>query len=314
MKTITKATKYVIFVSLVYLIVLVICIIFGMIKLPEISKIFLSLGAGLIGWLITHLFTKWIAKDEENLLKKVENDFHEYIDSKFPPHNSDTNRVLCHILEQNGITVMETRRKKVGYDSLKNFFNNAKTVKISGIACKALIEDLLNKDDHALLTALRNRSGVMVDILICDPDSEHIKLRDSFEYRDVGTAKNCSDGIRYSISNVEKLRDKLNESVISKTKQGSILQIRKTRMPLSNTLNYVEYLSSNSLNDLKEKMLIGFLFSHIQGDNSLIYEVSKTDKTNSLNDHFRSALESFTGIYRDDCTSSLLIWDHNGTR
>lgn len=313
-----KGTKFAfILVGILIIVIAVLCIT-KFFSINDITKICLSLCAGLIGWVFTNSFTSWLNRDKEDHLLRIGDDFREYSESKFFPHCMRTNQAVDHILKKNRIIVVHEERKNIGYEFLLPVFKNARTVKISGIACTDLIRELVEKPDHALLKALRANNDIKIDILINDPDAAHIKYRDSLECRSKVDPTPCSTGIKNSIMNIIKLGVMLENAASIKPQPNSVLQIRKTKIPLSNTLNYVEYYEPKFHHN-KQQLFVGLLFPHLEGYNSLLFEVSEIDEENNRNLLFDFAIKSFERVF-EDCigpespTKNLLTWDITGIK
>jgi hypothetical protein len=311
-----KGTKWVVILAIILIFTIPTLIVCNILNDNNLSNILISLSAGLIGWLITERWANWLNRDKDDQLNNIVNDFREYSQSKFYPHCLRTDQAIDHIIKRNRIVVVDEERKNIGYKTLEPAFITAKKVKISGIACKDLIKELVEMPNHALLEVLRKNKGVRIDILINDPEAEHVKYRDLLEAKSSTDQKPCSNGIIESINKISELVEILKKS--DKPLQNSVLQIRMTKIPLSNTLNYVEYFNPD-INQTEQQMFVGFLFSHLQGTSSLIFEASEFDEKNIRNTLFKSALDSFEKVF-EDCngdespTKNLLIWDYKGIK
>ena len=325
MKFLSKGFTWILIITTIYTIFLISLFAYKTPDWTDLSKLFMSLGAGLIGWLITNAFAKLLDKNEKESERKTISSIEqltlkhdEHITSIFPHHDETTRNILS-IIKEKQIVLIKKERKDLKYDFYKSFFENATVIKISGIANKDFITDLLTIKDHELVKSLKDHNkNITVEILMSDPRAEHIR------YRDI--AEGNYAGIKYpSSSNIMKVIEgridtknsdvnnflKLEHSVLPGV---NCLKIKMTKIPIYLPLTYIKYHNLKTSNSAKkEMMLLGVLFSQIIGEEMPIYEVSKV-KNEESESLFTHALKEFNTIFIGSNSDFVINWDQNGLK
>ncbi len=294
MKIFTKAATWVFIVVIIYGIVLTGLFMKHALSLPnDLSTIFISLGTGLIAWLITNTFSQLINKEE----KKRE----------VLPHYNKTDNIL-EIVKEKYMVLKMRKRNELDYNFFKDYFNNAKEVKIMGIANKKLLFFLSTNDDHVLIESICHKRNIHVEILITDPESQHVDFRNQFEKTATSNSP-CTDGIMESRNYITELEIKLRNKK-DQPMAGSYLSIQETKIPLHNSLTYIKYIEKSNDGDRdieKEYMLFGPIFNYKEGSKMNDIEIPKgyNDTNNPLFEH---ALGDFNAIFDTPVCNSLLYW------
>ena len=207
-------------------------------------------------------------------------------------HEEVTEHILD-VVKGKWLSLVNANRGKVDSEYYRSLFQNVRRVQISGIACKDLVNDLLDKENkpHPIIEMLKTKDDVNVEIMFADPDSDFVGVRDGVEARNGVRQKPCSTDIHATIKMLkEELASLFKDRGI---KDKNTFVVKLTKAPLNCSITHV-------ITNEKETLLWGPLFYHSLGQHSPLYEVPRTQEKPPLEDTlFDIGLKSFESQFRD---------------
>jgi len=259
------------------------------------GELFMGMAGGLVCFVITYMVV--------------------LIDSSVQKHHEKTVEIYD-IVHSKNLILEDTARKRKQSEFYSEKYKNAKEIKISGIANKALIDglfankklteflfeaiksnnktilkDLLNKFPDHLFT-LMTKDAMQVQILMMDPRSDIIKYMDMYEPN--RKMKYHFNAIVQKLLLIKLFCQKVNHIDLM---TNSILTVRLCNIPLNTTIFYTKY------DDKPPVLLMGMLYAIKHGEDSQIFSIPNSNDSELFND----CLKNFDSIYEQSKLNQILI-------
>ncbi len=260
------------------------------------GELFMGMAGGLVCFIITYVIM--------------------LIDSSVPKHHEKTIEIYD-IVHSRNLILEDTARKRKQSEFYSEKYKNAKEIKISGIANKALIDglfanikltkilsetissnnktivkDLLNKFPDHLFTLMK-KDAIRVEILMMDPRCDIIKYMDMHEPN--GKKNYHFSTIANTLLLIKLFCQKVNHIDLM---TNSILTVRLCNIPLNTTIFYAKY------DDKPPVLLMGMLYAIKHGEDSQIFSIPNFNDSESL---FNDCLNNFDSIYEKSILNQILI-------
>ena len=295
MKKLSKSQRILIVITIIYVLVFLYIINKQILPSQDISAVLFTVTGGIIVWLITHNWAKWI--DGKTTIT---------VDD-FNPHRDTTDKILNYVKEDKNLILIEKKRITLTEEFYDNLYKDVRMAKISGIAITKLIRSITQRKEDQIVQSLKNNNGVEIKILISHPDSEFVDQRNKIESRNRGASDPCKRNIIKGIKLLIEFANK-HKDVILKDKNQ--LSVHLSKIALPQAITYVESVSSD--NSKSETLLMGFILYHDFGNNLPIYEIP-IDK-NSGESLFNNSIKCFEKIFDDSDEYLLFTWNEYGAK
>lgn len=295
MKKLSKSQIFLIFISAIYIVVFFYLLSKKIVPTEDISSILLSVSGGLLVWLITYSWAKWIDRKDTITI----DDFH--------PHRDTTEKILTIVKEDKNLILIEKKRYILKSDFYDRLYKDVKVAKISGISATGLIKSITERNDDSIYQSLLNNEGVDIKILISHPDSEFIEQRNKIESIKKGEIDPCINNIIDGIKSLIKFAKKHKDYKLTNRNR---LTIHLSKVAFSQAITYVEALSSNNSNNVT--LLMGMILYHDFGNSLPVYEIPV--ENHSVDSIYKSSIDCFDKIFNDTDEYLLFRWNEYGAK